>query len=95
MLLLAILVILVIITITTIYLLRSRWSVGWKITGSVPAIALALLVQKLAIDTTINHTSHNIWPFELLIWGGAGVIYLLVFHILRWVLQRNLVVNEE
>jgi hypothetical protein len=52
----------------------ARW---WGV-GALPAIALigaaapAAVLARIVFDTALDPTSHNLWPFELLIAAGLG-----------------------
>lgn len=45
---------------------------------------LAFVIARIAIDTARDPTSHNLWPFELVIWG---VPTLVAWWVLRRVLR--------
>jgi len=56
-----------------------RWRGGWRIAAAVPAIMMAFVVLRIVIGVAIDPTSHNLWPFEILMAGAmsAGVTGLL------------------
>ena len=49
-----------------------RWRGGWRLAAMLPAAVMAFVVLRIVIDTARDPTSHNLWPFEILIWGGAS-----------------------
>jgi hypothetical protein len=49
-----------------------KWRGGWRLAAMVPAAVMAFVVLRIVIDTARDPTSHNLWPFEILIWGGAS-----------------------
>ena len=56
-----------------------RWRGGWRLAAAVPAAMMAFVVLRLVFDTARDPTSHNLWPFEILMTGAlsAGVIAVL------------------
>ena len=34
---------------------------------------MAFVVLRIVVDVARDPTSHNLWPFELLMWGAASV----------------------
>jgi len=57
-----------------------RWRGGWRIAAAVPAIMMAFVVLRIVIGVAIDPTSHNLWPFEILMAGAmsAGATGLLM-----------------
>lgn len=55
------------------------WRGGWRIAAAVPAIMMAFVVLRIVIGVAIDPTSHNLWPFEILMAGAmsAGATALL------------------
>ena len=41
---------------------------------------LAFVIARIAIDTARDPTSHNLWPFELVIWGVPTLVAWLVLR---------------
>lgn len=56
-----------------------RWRGGWRFFAAIPAAVMAFVVLRIVIDTTRDPTSHNLWPFEIVMWGGltCGAMLLL------------------
>ena len=56
-----------------------RWRGGWRIAAAVPAVIMAFIVLRIFVDTARDPTSHNLWPFEIVMWGGfsCGCMLLL------------------
>jgi hypothetical protein len=56
-----------------------RWRGGWRIAAAVPGIMMAFVVLRIAFGVALDPTSHNLWPFEILMAGAmsAGAILLL------------------
>lgn len=60
-----------------------RWRGGWRLAAAVPAVIMAFVVLRIFIDTTRDPTSHNLWPFEIVMWGGwicVGMLLLGIAH---------------
>ncbi|MGH8182628.1 MAG: hypothetical protein ACREPH_03100 [Rhodanobacteraceae bacterium] len=60
-----------------------RWRGGWRLLAAVPAAVMAFVVLRIFIDTARDPTSHNLWPFEIVMWGGlscAGMLLLGLAH---------------
>lgn len=56
-----------------------RWRGGWRIAAAVPAIMMTFVVLRIVVGVARDPTSHNLWPFEILMAGAmsAGVTGLL------------------
>ena len=50
-----------------------KWRGGWRLAAAAPAALMAFVVLRIVIDVARDPTSHNLWPFEILIWGAASV----------------------
>ncbi|MCB0079511.1 MAG: hypothetical protein KDE47_01205 [Caldilineaceae bacterium] len=66
-----------------------QWRGGWRWAIAAPLLLLVGMVGNIAIGITLDPTSHNLWPFEVLIWlamavGVAGLLYLV-----RWLSRRD------
>jgi len=46
----------------------------WKLLAWVPVVPLALWGPFMAWGVTRDPTSHNLWPFELFLWGTLSLI---------------------
>jgi hypothetical protein len=60
-----------------------RWRGGWRIAAALPAAIMAFVSLRLVVDTAHDPTSHNLWPFEILMAGGACSVAMLVLIIAR------------
>lgn len=48
--------------------LLARWKGGVRVRWAVPAMALSMPVvvaARVVVDTVVDSTSHNLWPFEI------------------------------
>jgi len=66
------------------YALRN-WRGGWRAVAVLPALPLAYVAVRIVVDTSIDPTSHNLWPFEIVIWSIAGLIGFGLIALLRWI----------
>ncbi len=64
-----------------------RWRGGWRAAAAVPFAVMAFVVLRIVVDTARDPTSHNLWPFEILMWGGACVAFMLALKFTRRVLR--------
>lgn len=57
-----------------------RWQGGWRIAAALPATLMAFVVLRIVVGVSLDPTSHNLWPFEILIAGAssAGTIGALL-----------------
>ncbi|HMM56039.1 MAG TPA: hypothetical protein PKD77_00400 [Rudaea sp.] len=60
-----------------------RWRGGWRLAAAVPAVLMAFVVLRIITGTAIDPTSHNLWPFEVLIAGALSSAAMAVLAILR------------
>lgn len=49
-----------------------RWSGGWRIAAAVPLAIMALALLNIIVGVAIDPTSHNLFPFEILMAGLAS-----------------------
>ena len=48
----------------------------WQLLAWVPVLPLAIWGIIVAFAVTRDPTSHNLWPFEAVIWGALSVVLL-------------------
>ncbi|HWU77873.1 MAG TPA: hypothetical protein VN043_15340 [Rhodanobacter sp.] len=60
-----------------------RWRGGWRLAAAIPMAMMVFVVLRLFIDTARDRTSHNLWPFEILLWGAASVGWMLLLVLAR------------
>ena len=73
---------------------RISGSAGFLSVSAVMAlVAPAVVMARVAVDTAQDPTSHNLWPFELVIAGFVGVVVAVsgaaVGSLVRWALDRQ------
>lgn len=60
-----------------------KWRGGWKIAAAIPVAVIAFVVLRILVDTARDPTSHNLWPFEIIIFGAVAVGIIGVLKIAR------------
>jgi hypothetical protein len=63
-----------------------RWRGAWRGAAAVPAAIMAYVVVRLLVDTSVDPTSHNLWPFEILMFGALSVVIMLGLALMRKVI---------
>jgi hypothetical protein len=65
----------------------TRWDGTFKMAAGLPVLAWALWGFVFAIDVTRDPTSHNLFPFEILIGAILASGYLCVLAIFRRIIS--------
>lgn len=60
-----------------------RWRSLWRGAAAVPMAFMVFVVLRLVVDTARDPTSHNLWPFEILMWGALSCGWMLVLALAR------------
>jgi hypothetical protein len=60
-----------------------RWRGGWRLAAAIPALLMAFVVLRIVAGTSIDPTSHNLWPFEVFSAGALSAGAMLVLAIAR------------
>ncbi|CAM2881079.1 Uncharacterised protein [Legionella steigerwaltii] len=66
-----------------------RWRDGWRIAAAVPMALMVFVVLRLFIDVSVDPTSHNLWPFEILLTGSLSVAIMIALVIARKITGAN------
>jgi hypothetical protein len=66
-----------------------RWRGGWRIAAAAPAVVMGFVVLRILVGTSIDPTSHNLWPFEVLMAGAASTVFMIVLMVARRVSGAN------
>ena len=66
-----------------------RWRDKWRLWAAIPLAVMGFVVLRIVSGTAIDPTSHNLWPFEILMAGACSVVAMAVISALRWS-QRKL-----
>jgi hypothetical protein len=63
-----------------------RWRGAWRLAAAAPIAAIAFVALRIIVDTWRDPTSHNLWPFEILMVGlgalGANGVLILARRVL-------------
>lgn len=62
-----------------------RWRDGWRVAALVPLLVMGFVVLRIIVDGMRDPTSHNLWPFEIVMWGLAGCGWMLLLTLARLV----------
>jgi hypothetical protein len=60
-----------------------RWHGGWRLAAAVPAVMVAFVLLRIAVDTARDPTSHNLWPFEVLQVGALSLGLMAAMRLTR------------
>jgi hypothetical protein len=63
--------------------LLRRWHSGWRLAAAAPLPFWLMWAARFAWDTTLDPTSHNLFPFEILIGAAAALLYLAILATVR------------
>jgi len=60
-----------------------RWRGPWRWAAVVPLAVVAFVLLRIIVDTARDPTSHNLWPFEILLWGALSCGAMLLLGLAR------------
>lgn len=60
-----------------------RWRGGWRMAAAVPATLIGFVIARIALETALDPTSHNLWPFEILQAGVASIVVIGTLAVAR------------
>jgi hypothetical protein len=60
-----------------------KWRGGWRLAAAIPAAVVVFVVLRIVIDTARDPTSHNLWPFELLMVGTGALVAIGALKVVR------------
>jgi len=60
-----------------------RWRGGWRMAAAVPAALMGFVVIRLLVGISIDPTSHNLWPFEILMVGLLSTVIMVLLTLAR------------
>jgi hypothetical protein len=63
-----------------------RWRGIWRAGAATIFAAMAFVVLRIVFDVVRDPTSHNLWPFEILLAGALSVVACVILMLLRRVL---------
>jgi hypothetical protein len=65
-----------------------RWQGNWRLAAALPALWIGFVVLRIVLGTTLDPTSHNLWPFEILQASVVCLVLVGVLTIARRVMGR-------
>src|SRR5215470_7901082 len=60
-----------------------RWRGGWRMAAAMPAALMGFVVIRLVVGVSIDPTSHNLWPFEILMVGLLSTVIMVLLTLAR------------
>jgi len=60
-----------------------KWQGRWRRWAMLPAAVVGFVLLRIVSGVIADPTSHNLWPFELLMAGGFSLVSMLVLALLR------------
>ncbi|MFT3896700.1 MAG: hypothetical protein QM719_03245 [Thermomonas sp.] len=66
-----------------------RWRDKWRLWAAIPLAVVGFVVLRIAVGVSRDPTSHNLWPFEILMAGGCSVVAMTAISVLRWLQRRG------
>jgi len=60
-----------------------KWRGGWRLLGTLPGAWMAFVALRIVVDGMRDPTSHNLWPFEVLIFGVPCTLAMLAMFAVR------------
>jgi len=66
-----------------------RWRGGWRVAAAVPAAVMAFVVLRIVVGVLRDPSSHNLWPFEILMTGSACLGVMVLLGVARWLGRRR------
>jgi len=60
-----------------------RWRGGWRMVAAVPAALMGFVIARVLVGVSIDPTSHNLWPFEILMVGLLSTVIMAVLILAR------------
>lgn len=64
-----------------------RWKGIWRLVALLPLFIVSFIVARIAVDTQADPTSHNLWPFEIVVWSCLALAYLGVLVGIRSMIE--------
>jgi len=66
----------------------SAWKGVWRVLGLLAPLSVLGVVLKIVIGITIDPTSNNLWPFDIVIVSGLAGIYLALLGLMKFFFTR-------
>lgn len=66
-----------------------KWRGAWRVAAALPAVMMAFVVLRIVIDGLKDPTSHNLWPFEILLAGILSTGFIILAGLIRQVFRTR------
>jgi hypothetical protein len=53
----------------------------------VPSVVLGFVILRIVVDTARDPTSHNLWPFEIVMFSGLALVWIGLLKAARKLLR--------
>ena len=60
-----------------------KWKGIWRLAALLPLFVVSFIVARIVVDTQADPTSHNLWPFEVVVWNFLALVFLGVLVVIR------------
>lgn len=61
----------------------------WRWQAMAALLVLTYVIVRISIDTSVDPASHNLWPFEILVWSLSGLGFLGLAGLFCWVPNKH------
>lgn len=66
-----------------------RWHGGWRMAAAVPAAMMGFVIIRIVVDGLRDPTSHNLWPFEILMAGSLSLGMMTLLYLAHKLVSRK------
>jgi hypothetical protein len=60
-----------------------KWRGGWRVAAALPAAVVLFVILRIVFDTSRDPTSHNLWPFEVLMFSAGALVAIAALKMVR------------
>ena len=64
-----------------------KWTAVWRLVALLPLFIVSFIVVRIVVDTQADTTSHNLWPFEVVVWNFLALAFLGVLVVIRSIIE--------
>jgi hypothetical protein len=65
------------------------WRAGWRVAAGLTGAAYGLVIARIVVEISGNLHSHNLWPFEIVIWSVLGLVVLGALAVFRVIVSAS------
>ena len=65
------------------------WQGAWRVAAAIPAAMMTFVVLRIVFDGLRDSTSHNLLPFEILLWGSLSAGMMVLLYIARKLFDKR------